>query len=364
MKDIVNKFLIDGEILNICEEKNGLVNKTYLIETSKTKYLLQKINHYVFKKPDELMSNIELVTKHLKYKKKRTLEIVKTRNGMSYYYNGENYYRVYKYMSDLKTMVLTNDKVCLEVGKAIGNFQLELFDLNHELLNVTIPNFHNILTRFNALVTAYNSIDYSDLRKFNSNKCYNFIIMNIKKNMSIINAIKNGTIPLRITHNDTKLNNILFDKLTNKAICLIDLDTVMPGTILFDFADSCRTSIVSINEDSTDFDNIFLNDKKFIYLTVGYLSKIKDFLTVDELNLLVESIGTIVLECATRFLTDYLNYDVYFKTEYDEHNLNRCKNQLKVYEKYLEKEILYKKYLKIIYDRLNGNYIKVKEFEK
>ena len=353
MKEIVNKFKIEKELVSISEVKNGLVNKSYLVKAKDNKYLLQRINHFVFKNPDELMHNIEVVTKHLINKKSRTLEIVNTIDNLSYYFDGKNFYRMYKYMSDLSNVFQEDSKICLEVGKAIGKFQLDLFDLDHKLLYVTIPNFHNISSRFNDLINAYKATTYDDIRKYKSYKYYNFIIKNIKKNMLIQENINNHSIPLRITHNDTKLNNILFNKHTKKSVCLIDLDTVMPGSILFDFGDACRTSIVSANEDSTDFDNVFLDDKKFIYLTIGYLSKIKDFITVEEKMLLVDSIGTIILECATRFLTDYLLHDVYFTTEYDEHNLNRCINQLKVYENYLEKESLYKKYVILILDRLN-----------
>lgn len=352
MKDIVSNFLIEGSIFEIEENSSGLVNKTYIINTTKSKYLLQKINQYVFKKPNEVMENIELVTDHLKNKNIRTLDIIKTKDLKSYYFDNTNYYRMYKYMSDLENVNLDFDKVCLEVGKSIGKFQLDLFDLDIEKLYDTIPNFHNFLSRINDLITSYKNSTFDDIRKYNSTKYYNYILSNVSKNMVILNNIKKGLIPIRVTHNDTKLNNILFNKITKKAECLIDLDTVMPGSLLFDYGDACRSSIVTVDENSKDIQNIDLNDKKFIYLTIGYLSKVKELLNEVEVENLVDSIGLIIMECATRFLTDYLDHDVYFKTDYQEQNLDRVINQLTLYERYLNKENLYKEYVRIILNRL------------
>lgn len=354
MKDIIKNFKIKGKLIKISEVKNGLVNKTYLIKTNKALYLLQKINHYVFKNPDKLMHNINIVTKHLNKKRTRTLEIIKTIDNKLYYYDDVNYYRIYKYIVDLKNVEVINNKTVLEVGKTIGKFQLELMDLNHDLLFETIPNFHNFISRINDLIKSYEKCNFYDIRKFKGTKYYNYIISNSQKNMLIQEKIKKGDIPLRITHNDTKLNNILFDKLNNLGVCLIDLDTVMPGSILFDYADACRSSIVTVDENSLDIDNIDLDDSKFVSLTIGYLSKIKDRLTKEETNLLVDAIGTIVIECATRFLTDYFNHDIYFKIDYEEQNLDRAINQLKLYECFLKKEEYYKSLVKIILRRLNA----------
>lgn len=353
MKDIVNKFKIEGEVLDVNPFANGLVNKTYLVITTKNKYLLQKINDFVFKSPDKLMKNIENVTNHLKKKNCLTLTIVKTKNEQSYYVKkNQGYYRIYEFLDDLYTI---NEeeyrKLPMEIGIAIGNFQVNFCDFNLKTLNETIPNFHNTPKRIEKLIEAFNySTDLS--RKEKALKIYNYILLE-KNNVSVIQEKFNkGLIPLRITHNDTKLNNILFDKATNKAACLIDLDTVMPGIALFDFGDAVRASCTTCTEDSCNYPLVDLDMKKVVYLIAGYLSKMYQTLNKEEIKLLITSIGTIIIECSTRFLTDYLENDVYFKISYKEHNLVRATNQMYLYKSYKAKKAELEKISNIIIERM------------
>ena len=358
MIDIINKFNIEGRVLNIEECNGGLVNKSYKVTTCSKVYLLQIINHYVFRDVEGLMNNIYEVTNHLKKKNIVTLDIITTKEGRSYYYDDTKdvYYRIYRFLDNVENINLFNDKLCLEIGKVIGNFQLNLVDFDGNLLTETIKDFHNVSKRIIKLKESYNSKNLIDTRKNICNVMYLYIIDNASENNKITESIGKGIIPIRISHNDTKYNNIMFDKISNTGSCLIDLDTVMPGCILFDYADAIRSACSKVSEDDTNIGEVDLIDSRFIYLTIGYLSRVYTFISKDEVNLMVKSIGTIIFECAVRFLTDYLDNDIYFKTNYNNHNYDRALNQLKLYEKFLEKEEKYNKYLEIIYKRIANDF--------
>lgn len=353
MENIIEKFKIQGCIKKIEENKNGLVNKSYIVSTTTNQYLIQIINHYVFENVEGLMNNIYKVTTELKRKGKVTLDIVMTTDNKTYYYDKleHKYYRMFKFLEGLKNVDLNNDLVVIEAGKTIGNFQLNLSDYDYLELIDTIKDFHNIESRVIKLIKSYNNENVEIIRKIKSREMFNHIIKRYQKFTIINDKINKGIIPIRIAHNDTKLNNIMFDK-NNIGVCLVDLDTVMPGTILFDFGDAVRSICSSTNEDDFNLDEIDLVDQRFVYLCIGYLSKTYQFITKEEVDLLVNAVGTIILECAIRFLTDYLDNDIYFKTEYDEHNFDRASNQFKLYEKFIEKETLYTNLLDSIYSRM------------
>lgn len=353
MKKIVKNFLIKEPILVVTDHANGLVNKTYLVETINNKYIMQRINKYVFKKPADVMNNIVKITKHLQRKNQSTLSIIKTNKGGSYYYDGDNYYRCYRYLNGKKSFETAEDyHQCLEAGRIIGKFQCLLRDFEPKMLCETIVDFHNTPKRIAQLEEAF--FKCQNLTKIAETKELVSYIVDKKVIISEIQTkIDKGIIPIRVVHNDTKLNNVMFN-LDNKASCLVDLDTVMPGIALFDYADAIRTTASLAKEDEKNIDLIGFNDQYFASLTVGYLSQMIDELTDIELSLLFNAIFTITIECAARFLTDYLKDDIYFKIDYPRHNLERAKSQLKLCEWLVIKEESWKDLIKQIVNHLKN----------
>lgn len=354
MKEIVMTFKIDGEIKSIYPYANGLVNKTYLVITTTNKYLLQMINNYVFVEPDKLMKNIEKITNHLKRKLQLTLTIIKTKENKTYLYHeiSNKYYRMYDFLGDLYTRDISdNQNLCLEIGKAIGEFQANLNDFKSDLLYETIPNFHNTPKRLTRLMEIKQTS--IDSKRFVKGKEIYDYILDKKEDVYILqDSLDKGLIPLRITHNDTKLNNIMFDRKTNKARCLIDLDTVMPGIAIFDFGDAVRSSCASLSEDNNDFKNVKLSSRMTTELMIGYLSKMYIILNKKEIEHLIDAIGVIILECTIRFITDYFENDVYFHTLYDDHNLTRAYNQMYLHKSFCESQNKLKKTCLTIYNRM------------
>ncbi len=281
VKEIANNFKFKGNLINIEENNQGNINKTYILTYDHNKYLLQKINSNVFKEPYLVMKNIELVTKHIKKKLKvlndnnhKTLNIIKTINNENMYIytnsDGEQeYYRAFDYIEDCISYDSFNDsknalELAYQVGKSFGNFQSLLKDFPISLLNETIKDFHNTKKRFQDFLDS--------IENKVTNRAYDFpneiidLISKIKECSIIIDNL-GKSIPIRVTHNDTKLNNILMDKNTNKGIAIIDLDTVMPGSILFDIGDGIRSTCSNSFEDEIDKDKIYLN----LDLTKAYL---------------------------------------------------------------------------------------------
>lgn len=355
MIEIIKNFNISGELLKFDGIKNGLVNKTYLVETSTNKYILQRINNFVFKNPVIVMNNIELITSQLKMKKIKTLNIVYTKDFKNIYYDQKDkgFYRMYDFLTTMENVNVKNYEISLEVGKVIGEFQNILSICNTNELKETITDFHNAPKRLKKLRKVYSSLKDDDDRKIKATKLYEFIINNEEKISIIQKKIDKGIIPIRIAHNDTKLNNVMFDKTSKKAVALIDLDTVMPGTILFDYADAIRTTASISNEDEKNIDLIGFDDKVFTSLSIGYLSKMYYILTNDELCNMINSIEVIIIECAIRFLTDFLERDIYFKIDYPDHNYIRAINQIELFKCCIEKEEMWSQIIKRILTKLN-----------
>lgn len=342
---IASNFQIDGNLIKIEENNQGNINKTYILYYKNKdvlkKYLLQKINSNVFNEPHLVMKNIELVTNHIKEKLQdlndtyhKTLNIIKTRDNKNLYtYINEDlekeYYRVFDFIENCISYDSLKDsnnpeELAYQAGKGFGFFQKLLNDFPSNLLTETIKDFHNTKKRFNDLILSIeNNITN---RAFNCSKEIVDLISKIKEASLIIDSL-GKTIPIRVTHNDTKLNNILFDKDSLIATCIIDLDTVMPGSLLFDLGDGIRSACSNSFEDETDPTKIFLDlDLTKAYLK-GFLEETKDILTNEEINFLGLSVKILTYELAIRFLTDYINGDTYFKIKYQEHNFDRFKNQ-------------------------------------
>lgn len=338
MKSILNNFKINSEILSISPYGEGHINDTFLIVcTNNERYILQRINHKVFKDIDGLMNNIDLVTKHLCKKvkdiNKDVLHIINTNDDKLFYYDKENdnYYRVYSFVKGSITLQqVSNKEIFKETAIAFGKFQNYLADFDSSLLNETIANFHNSKVRYDHFINTLSIDKYN--RAKNAKKEIEFIIKRKDYCSRIIDLIEDKKIPLRVTHNDTKLNNVLFDEKTYKALCVIDLDTIMPGSTLYDFADSIRFGCNMASEDCSNIDEVKFSIEYFKAYAEGFLQEVKESLNQYEIDNLAFSAILITLECGIRFLDDYLDGDNYFKISKEDHNLIRCKTQLKLVE--------------------------------
>lgn len=344
LKQIINNFKFIGTLSNIEENKQGNINKTYILtykNKNKTlKYLLQEINANVFKEPDLVMHNIELVTNHINKKLKsnkdtthKTLTIIKTLDDKNMYVCTNNnelkYYRAFDFIENCISYDSFKDSkdanfLAYKAGKSFGYFQALLKDFNPNLLHETISDFHNTKKRFNSLLEAIENKITNRASLFSKEI---IDLMERIKEYSVIVDKLGSTIPIRVTHNDTKLNNILMNKDTNEGISIIDLDTVMPGSILYDIGDGIRSACANSFEDEIDKEKIYLNlDLTKSYLK-GFLEETYYFLTDEEIKYIGLSIKILTYELALRFLTDYLNGDIYFKIKYSDHNKDRFLNQ-------------------------------------
>ena len=334
--EIAKKFDIQGEPKEIKLIESGHINKTYLVKYDTGKdYILQYVNTNVFPNITELMSNIEQVTDYMrKHGNGVTVTFYKTKgDNPSYIYN--NNWRMQEFIKNTKTYISTDSMDILkEAGKCVGNFQKQLDGFNAETLYEIIPKFHNTPNRINQLKTAIESKDNQENRKERFEKAKEHIDFlldekRVKRASAIINGLEDKTIPLRVTHNDTKLSNILFDKDTDKNVALIDLDTIMPGSIVYDFGEGIRTGIVTAPEDEPDISKIHVDLNRFEAFTNGFLSEAKDKITKKELELLPIGAWMMAYENTTRFLADYLNGDTYFAVNpnIEDHNLIRVKAQ-------------------------------------
>ncbi len=338
---IVENFKVPGNLISIEENSQGNINSTYLLNfkdgESNKRYLLQKINSYVFKEPHLVVKNIELVTQHVKSKideEQSTLNFVRTIDDELIYthlnqYNEKEYYRIYEYIYGCKSFDNLNvcenpEFVAYSAGKCYGSFHKYLTDFPASFLAEIIPNFHNTPKRYNDLLLA---IENGNIIRANQSSEEIVYLLSKRKNYSLIWENLGRSIPMRVTHNDTKLNNVLMNKETGKGVAVIDLDTVMPGSILFDVGDGIRSACSNSFEDELDKDKIFLNmDYTKAYIK-GYLEEMAPYLTKSEVNYIGLSIATLTYELALRFLTDYINNDVYFKVKYKTHNYDRFMNQ-------------------------------------
>ena len=257
------------------------------------------------------------------------LGLINTISGNYYLVNNGDVYRCYNYLNDsIFYNSAVNDKQLYEMGKAIGEFHQNLLDLNPNKLEVTIPNFHDTDIRYRTLIESFKICD--TFKQQEVIELYNYINDEIQETVNINKLLNSHQIKTRIVHNDTKLNNLVFSKKTGKAKCLIDLDTVMPGSILFDFGDALRSAGSTVTEECREFDKIDFSLNKCLYFIIGYLEMMSNYLDEKEVELMYDSIYMITIECGMRFLTDYLEGDVYFRTTHAEHNIIRARNQFKL----------------------------------
>lgn len=321
---------------------SGHINDTYRLsfDVSRDKinrFIVQRINTDVFQDPDALMQNVFAVTDFLSQKlaslgedaERGTLHFLRTRDNKMYFTDDEGCFRCYKFIENVIGLDLPrNEQDFYQSAVAFGRFQYLLSDFEAETLNEVIPNFHNTVDRFEKLKAA---IDKDPLGRAESvQREIEFALARMDDAYEVDNMVQSGQLKLRVTHNDTKLNNVLLDYNTSKAVCVIDLDTVMPGLSINDFGDSIRFGASTAKEDETDLDKVTMSLNMFEIYTKGYLEGCGGVLDEQEIAMLPMGAKMMTLECGIRFLTDYLEGDHYFKTTHQTHNLERCRTQLKL----------------------------------
>lgn len=343
VKDIFGKFALVGE-LESCERiGDGHINDTFLVtvkaaDTSE-KYVLQRINKNVFQDTECLMNNIVSVSEYMLSEialmggdtKREALSVVKLNNGKSYYTDTEGYaWRLFNYVSDSRSYTIASSpSEIYKAASAFGNFQFMLQKFAVDKLCETVADFHNTPKRFSALVEAAQRNEL--LRLSEVMEDYEFVLEQ-KKFCNILEELKReGKIPLRVTHNDTKLNNVLFDKNTDNPICVVDLDTVMPGLSVNDFGDLVRSVASGADEDERDLSKVNFSMDIFESCLLGFLQGTRGALTEMEIEMLPVGAMMMTLECGIRFLTDYLSGDVYFKTNREKQNLDRARTHFKMF---------------------------------
>ena len=338
---IVHHFAINGEFEGIDPFGSGHINDTFLSRWNQAgttvRYTHQRINQKVFAHPDELMDNIQRVTSHIREKfrasgekdwSRRALTVVPGRDGKPFSRDSEGgWWRTYLFIEKSHTVELTTSPAEARLlGACIGAFQKQLADLPPPRLFDSIPDFHNMEKRYLRFYDAVSKDVCGRVKDVGPE--IDFMKANEERGGILIRSLREGKIPERITHNDTKMNNILVDDEDEKAVCVIDLDTVMPGTSLFDIGDLIRTVTNAAEEDETDLSKVKVDLEYFRALTEGYLSEALGFLTKEENALITESGRNLTHLMGLRFLTDFLEGDHYYHTSRPGHNLDRSRNQI------------------------------------
>lgn len=340
LKYAASGFVLDGDFVSAERFGTGHINDTFKMTTTRQTYILQRINTAIFKAPEQLMDNFVRVCKHIAGKieaekavnpdcRRRFLQVVFSRQNEPFFRDADNnFWRCYVYVDGARTYdVLENPQQAYAAAEAFGNFQLDLADMPGRL-NETIADFHHTPKRLAALLEAVKLDKMGRLAEVGPELDY---IMSCQDEYSIlIDGQAKGELFERTTHNDTKLNNVLIDDLTGKGVCVIDLDTVMPGLPHYDFGDMVRTGTSPAPEDELDLSKVGMRFEMFEALLRGFLSGAGKFLNPREKELLPFSGKLITLEIGIRFLTDYLSGDVYFKIHREKHNLDRCRTQIKL----------------------------------
>ncbi len=345
LQEISKKFQIYGVILHAETLKIGHINETYTATYdqggTRVRYIHQKINRNVFKNPVDVMKNVMRVTTHIRKKleaqnvrdvTRRSLIVIPTRDGKAFHQNGDHeVWRTFVFVEGVETYeAVQSPQQAYQAGRAFGEFQSLLVDLPGERLFETIRDFHHTRKRFANLQQAIANDHYNRAKEAKAE--IEFALNHEPVVDVILDEMKKGRIPERITHNDTKFNNVMMDVLTGEAMCIVDLDTVMPGCSLYDFGDMVRTTTSPTLEDELDLSKVKMQMPMFKQLARGYLSTAGKFLNKAEKAHIAFSGKLITFEIGIRFLTDYLSGDTYFRIHRPAHNLDRCRTQFKLVE--------------------------------
>lgn len=336
-------FAIAGEFVECDTINSGHINTTFCASYRRDdgqidRYIFQRVNDAVFPCPRDVMHNVEKVCNHIQWKMLRvlkspfrqTLTLYAAKGGRKYLeLQGSGFWRCYNFLENTYTCdVAETPRQAFQAAQAFGAFQQLICDMNPADIHETIPNFHHTRRRFDRLMAVALTDKHNRLK--NCQEELDFIRQREHYVDTVLNLLAKSIIPTRIVHNDTKINNVMLDKDTDQAVCVIDLDTVMPGTLLYDFGDMVRTMTSPAEEDDEDLSKTYMRLPMFEAVTRGFHDSVKDFITPTEIEYLSFSGLLITLETGIRFLTDYLEGDVYFKTHRPEHNLHRARTQLKL----------------------------------
>ena len=338
-KQAVLQFAFPGEIISLRRCKFGHINDTFVVQSQvdgrSESFILQRINHHVFRQPVALMENIVKVTSFLRHKieqeggdpDRETLTLIPTKKGELFYSSPQgDYWRSYRFISGARSyMRVENIEQLYQAARAFGRFMRRLDDFPAQELHETIPDFHHTPKRFRALMQAVATDRHN--RAHGVRDLIAMAEARAEKLGWVTDALEEGRLPRRVTHNDTKFNNVLIDDITGEGVCVVDLDTVMPGSALFDFGDFVNTSASNGAEDERDLSKVSLNLDYFDVIVRGYLQETQEVLTSQEREWLAFSAWLITFELAMRFLTDYLNGDVYFRIHRPQHNLDRARSK-------------------------------------
>ncbi len=332
IEKIAGSFRIDGEPVSCKEFGSGHINQTVKVLTSAGKeYVLQRINKYVFKDPVKVMSNVGSVTAFLRdhvEDPRMALHFISTYDDLYYFLDDEGeYWRMYDFIGGFCLDAPESDEDFYQSALAFGRFQHMLSDFPAHTLYETIPEFHNTIDRYRQLKESIAADAAGRLESVKDDVA--FLMERQELGCTLQRMRESGELPLRVTHNDTKLNNVLLDQDTRKSLCVLDLDTVMPGLSLYDFGDSIRFGAATAAEDEADLSKMSMDLHLFEVYTKGFLEAATS-LTDKEVEMLPMGAFVITLELATRFMKDYLDGDLYFKTAYPEHNLVRARAQMKL----------------------------------
>ena len=336
LQEIIGKFAINGNITAVEPLGSGLINDTYRVKTdTPDSYVLQRINHHIFTDVELLQSNIEAVTSHLRAKGARTLILVPLRDSdKTFFFDGENYWRISLYVNGSHTCDAVTPESSYDAGRSFGEFEAMLSDIP-VTLGETIPDFHNMELRLQQLKEAV-SDDRAERMKRPEVKELVDKMLALADDMCLAERLyREGKLPKRVCHCDTKVNNMLFDD-EGKVICVIDLDTVMPGFVFSDYGDFLRTAANTGAEDDTELSRVGFNMEIFRCFTRGFIETTASFLTPLEKENLPYGAQRFAFMQAVRFLADYINGDTYYKVRYPEHNLVRTKAQWRLFESITE----------------------------
>jgi Ser/Thr protein kinase RdoA (MazF antagonist) len=343
LDEIISRFSVPGALIKAERFGSGLINDTWLCEFedrgAARKYILQHINKSVFKQPELVMKNVEIVTGHIQERLRRegvagpenvTPALIRTRDGASYHIDGSGeYWRMFHFIESGEVFDrVTGSEHAYEVGRGLGRFQSLVSDLPPGGLSDTLPGFHHTpvcLKQFDEAVTA-------DAKGRAAEAKAEMDFVNARRALApvLMEAMESGGVPIRVVHNDPKVNNVLIHKETREALCMVDLDTVKSGIVHFDFGDCVRSAANRAGEDAENLDEVRLDVSLYQEITRGYLREAGSFLTPKEVELLPVSVKVITFELGLRFLADYLRGDVYFKIKYPGHNIHRARVQFRL----------------------------------
>jgi N-acetylhexosamine 1-kinase len=335
VETVLRNYFTSIQIHDVSLMPGGLIHQTILVKTNKGNFVIQKINQNVFRNTKALIENKTKVVSYLHSRNIPTITFIKTLSGEDFCTHDEELWQLSEYIPSI-TIHRLHKETAIKTGKLLSHFHKALQDFPVNDLEITIPDFHNTEKRFSDLKSRIASASLERLKAGNTS--IDFLLTNYYKIAAVVFAINSGEIPLRVAHNDTKVSNILFDSEGN-TICLIDFDTLMPGSILYDVGDAMRSGANISDENEKDLTKVIFDKEVYESYISSYMEGSKSFLSAIELRYIHMSLPLILFEQACRFLEDYLNNDSYYSVDYEDHNLVRAKTQIKLFQdvtEYLE----------------------------